>query len=92
MKTIQSTEKIKVTVTRKDLLNDKWIPFQILSKKLGEEEAKNGMLYKHLRNRFYNSRACNKYNTEIIAGIQYIDTENPMKDTASLELIFERKD
>ena len=92
MKTVQSVENITITVTKDELLNDKWLSFQLLSKKLGEIEQNKKMAYKQLRNRLYNSRACNKYNAETIAGIQFIDTENPMRGTASLEIVFERKD
>ena len=90
MKTVQSVENVTITVTKDELLNDKWLSFQLLSKKLGEIEQQKKMAYKHLRNRFYNSRACNKYNMETIAGILYIDTENPMKAEASLVLSFKR--
>lgn len=89
MKTVQSVETVKVKVSKNELLNDKWLSFQLLSKKLGEIEQDKGMAYKHLRNRFYNSRACNKYNMETIAGILYVDINNPMKEKASLELTFE---
>lgn len=90
MKTIQNVEKIEVQVKDTDLLENKWISFQLLSKKLGEIESQKGMMYKHLRNRLYNSRTCGKYNMTQIAGIDYVDTENPMKATASLELSFVR--
>ena len=91
MKTVQSVESVEVTVSKDELLNDKLISFQLLSKKLGEIEQQNKMAYKYLRNRFYNSRADNKYNMETIAGIVYIDTVNPMKvNTASLVLTFKR--
>lgn len=89
MKTVQNIETAVVKVTGEELLNDKWLSFQLLSKKLYEIEQQKKMSYKYLRNRFYNSRACNKYNMETIAGILYIDVENPMKGTASLELKFE---
>ena len=91
MKTVQSTETIHIKVLSSELLEGKWLNFQILSKKLGDIEVERGMDYKSLRNRFYNSRACNKYNMETIAGIVYIDTVNPMKvNTASLVLTFKR--
>lgn len=90
MKTVQSVENVTITVTKDELLNDKWLSFQLLSKKLGEIEQQKKMAYKQLRNRFYNSRACNKYNMETIAGILYMDTENPMKAVASLVLNFKR--
>lgn len=90
MKTVQNTEKITIKVTDNELLENRWISFQLLSKKLGEIESQKGMVYKHLRNRLYNSRSCGKYNMNVIAGVEYIDTVTPMKATASLELSFER--
>lgn len=89
MRTVQNVETVNIKVSKNDLLNDKWLSFQLLSKKLGEIEQNKGMTYKNLRNRFYNSRACGKYNMETIAGIVYIDTKKPMKGTASLQLSFE---
>lgn len=91
MKTIQSIETVEIVVYPEELLNDKWITFHLLSKKLGEIEEQNKMTYKQLRNRFYNSRACNKYNLETIAGMRCIDIDEPMKtNTASLVLKFKR--
>lgn len=90
MKTVQSVENVTITVAKDELLMNKWLSLQLLSKKLGEIEQQKKMAYKQLRNRFYNSRACNKYNIETIAGIVYIDTENPMKAEASLVLSFKR--
>lgn len=90
MKTIQSIEKIELKVLSNELLENKWISFQLVSKKLNEIETQKGMAYKHLRNRLYNSRTCNKYNMTQIAGIDCIDIEKPMKATASLELSFVR--
>lgn len=91
MKTVQSVESVTVTVTKDELLNDKWLSFQLFSKKLREIEKQNSMCYKYLRNRFYNSRACGKYNMETIAGVLYIDTENPMKTlTSSLVVKFKK--
>ncbi len=89
MKTIQSTDTVKLKVSKSELLEGKWLNFQLLSKKLGEIEKNNKMEYKSLRNKFYNSRACNKYNMKEIAGLSCIDIEEPMKGKASLELVFE---
>ena len=89
MRTVQNVETVNIKVSKNDLLNDKWLSCQLLSKKLGEIEQNKGMTYKNLRNRFYNSHACEKYNMETIAGILYIDTKKPMKGTASLQLSFE---
>lgn len=90
MKTIQSTETVTLKVSPEELLDKKWLNFQLLSKKLGEVERKKKMEYKSLRNRFYNSRACGKYDMKDIAGLPCINVDNPMKGEASLILVFER--
>ena len=90
MKTIQSTEKVVIKVNDSELLDNKWLNFQLLSQKLGEEEQKRKMAYKGLRNRFYNSRACGKYDMKNIAGLPCINVDSPMKGKASLELEFVR--
>lgn len=89
MKTITNTDTVTIKVSKEDLLEGKWLHFQLLSKKLGELENQKKLPYKTLRNKFYNSRACNKYNMQNIAGLPCIDVKNPMKDKASLELVFE---
>jgi hypothetical protein len=91
MKTITSTDTVTIKVSKSDLLEGKWLHFQLLSKKLGEIENQKKLPYKTLRNKFYNSRACNKYNMQDIAGLPCIDVKNPMKDKASLELVFEEE-
>lgn len=90
MKTIQSTETVTLKVHPEELLDKKWLNFQLLSKKLGEVERKKKMEYKSLRNRFYNSRACGKYDMKDIAGLPCINVDSPMKGEASLILVFER--
>ena len=90
MKTVQSVEEVEITVAENDLLEGKWISFQLLSKKLGDIEKQKETPYKQLRNKLYNSKACGKYNTKTIAGFPCFDTENPMKGTASLVLKFKR--
>lgn len=90
MRTIQNTETIKIKVLASELLEGKWLNFQLLSKKLGDIETERKMEYKSLRNRFYNSRACGKYDMKDIAGLPCINVEEPMKGNASLILIFEK--
>lgn len=89
MKTVQSIDKVTVKVSKEELINGKWLAFQLLSKKLAKIEEDERMEYKRLRNKMYNSQACSKYNSETVAGMKCIDTENPMKGTASLTLTFE---
>lgn len=90
MKTVQSIETINIKVSPSELLEGKWLNFQLLSKKLGEVEVERKMEYKSLRNRFYNSRACGKYDMKDIAGLPCINVDEPMKGNASLILMFER--
>lgn len=90
MKTVQSVDNITIKVAKEELLEGKWLNFQLLSKKLGDMEKEGNLGYKSLRNKLYNSTACSKYNTKEIAGLKCIDIENPMKATASLSLTFER--
>lgn len=89
MKTVQNIDNITVKVSKEELINEKWLAFQLLSKKLAKIEEDKGMEYKKLRNKMYNSQTCSKYNSEIVAGMKCIDVTNPMKGTASLTLTFE---
>lgn len=88
MRTVNLTEKIEIKVKPEDLLENHWLNFYLLSQKLGDIEKQTKREYKSLRNKFYNSCACKKYNTKDIAGLVCIDVNNPMKDKASLELAF----
>lgn len=90
MKTIQSVDTITIKVTGNELIADKWLNYQLLSKKIGEVEKEKNLGYKSLRNKLYNSTACGKYNTAEMAGLKCIDIDNPMKSSASLVLKFER--
>lgn len=90
MKTVQNIEEVTVKVAKDELIDGKWLHYQLLSKKLGDMEKKGDLGYKSLRNRLYNSYACGKYNMETKAGLKCIDVDNPMKGVASLKLVFER--
>lgn len=90
MKTIQSVDTVTIKVTDSELIADKWLNYQLLSKKIGEVEKEKNLGYKSLRNKLYNSTACGKYNTAEMAGLKCIDIDNPMKSSASLVLKFER--
>lgn len=90
MKTVQNIEEVKVKVAKDELIDGKWLHYQLLSKKLGDMEKAGDLGYKSLRNRLYNSTACGKYNMEMKAGLKCINIDNPMKATASLKLMFER--
>lgn len=90
MKTIQSVDTVTIKVTDNELIAKKWLNYQLLSKKIGEVEKEKNLGYKSLRNKLYNSTACEKYNTAEMAGLKCIDIDNPMKSSASLVLKFER--
>lgn len=90
MKTIQSVDTVTIKVTDNELIAEKWLNYQLLSKKIGEVEKEKNLGYKSLRNKLYNSTACGKYNTAEMAGLKCIDIDNPMKSSASLVLKFER--
>lgn len=90
MKTIQSVDTVTIKVMDNELIADKWLNYQLLSKKIGEVEKEKNLGYKSLRNKLYNSTACGKYNTAEMAGLKCIDIDNPMKSSASLVLKFER--
>ena len=43
MKTVQSVENVTINVAKDELLMDKWLSLQLLSKKLGEIEQQKKM-------------------------------------------------
>lgn len=89
MKTVQNIEKVTLKVTNADLIDGKWIHYQLLSNRIAEIEKQKNLGYKSLRTRLYNSCAGGKYNIETKAGLKCIDIEKPMKsNTASLVLEF----
>lgn len=90
MKTVTNIEEVTIEVIDSELLEGKWLHYQLLSKKLSDIEQNSNMAYKSLRNKLYNSSACGKYNMETKAGLKCIDIENPMKGTASLKLNFKK--
>lgn len=90
MKTVTNVYNITVEVSKSELIEDKWLNFQLLSQKLGKMENDQKMAYKQLRNKFYNSMNGNKYNMTEKVGLKCIDVDNPMKATASLSLVFKR--
>lgn len=90
MKTIKHTDTVKVKISDNELINGKWLSLQLLSKKIADIEKELNLGYKSYRCKMYNSIASNKYNVEIVSGLKCINTQEPMKAKASLEIIFER--
>jgi hypothetical protein len=91
MKTVQSVYTVKLKVKKEELIEGKWLPYQVVSQKLQDYETKNNLAYKSLRAKLYNSRTCNKYNMDEKYGLPCVNIEEPMKGTASLQLIFEKE-
>ena len=50
MKTVQNIDNITVKVSKEELINEKWLTFQLLSKKLAKIEEDKSSDYKRLRN------------------------------------------
>ena len=46
MKTVQNIDNITVKVSKEELINEKWLAFQLLSKKLAKIEEDKSMEYK----------------------------------------------
>lgn len=90
MRTIKDISEVVVSVKDSDLLDGKWLNVQLLSEKLRQKEEAEGLGYKRLRNKMYNSLGAGKYNTMHKIGLDFIDVDNPMKNTASLKLVFQR--
>lgn len=90
MKTVQNIDKITIKVKDSELIEGRWLNYQLLSKKISDIEKAENRGYKSLRNKLYNSLACNKYNMKEVVGLKCIDTQEPMKATASLHITFER--
>lgn len=89
MNVVKESHTVKLKVAKNELLEGKYLNFQLLSQKLGIAEKEANLSYKSFRNKFYNSRACGKYNMKNIAGLPCIDVKEPMKGFASLILEFE---
>jgi hypothetical protein len=92
MRTIANTEHITIAVSNDELINEKWLNLNLLSKKLRDVEREKGLSYKKLCNKLYNSVSCDKYNMTVIAGLKCIDVTNPMRANtkASIEFDFKR--
>lgn len=89
MRIIKETTEVTLKVRKSYLLNKKWVCVQVISALLQDEEEKQKLGYKSLRNKFYNSLSSDKYNMEKFIGLDFINVEEPMKAMASLTLNFE---
>ena len=90
MKTIKNAKAITIKTDEKELINGKWMCLKLLSEKVKDLEKSQSLEYKALRVNLYNSVACDKYNISTVSGVRCIDTANPMKAPASLEITFKR--
>ena len=92
MRTIKDISEVTVPVKKDILLDGKYLNVQVLSEMLKLKEEKENLGYKRLRNKMYNSLGAEKYNTITRFGMTFIDTDSPMKSTASLKLVFKKED
>ena len=90
MRTIQNVNTVEIKIVPSELMEGKWLNLQLLSKKISDIEKEQNLGYKSLRTKLYNGWTCNKYNTQILAGLKCIDVDNPMKANASLVIKFIR--
>lgn len=88
MKVVKQTVKIELEVHKDEIIKDKYIHYECVSSKLKALEEQKNTQYKALRNKFYNSSSCGKYNLATVCGLKCLDLEHPMKAKASLELSF----
>ena len=88
MRTIKDISEVTVKVSKSVLLEDKYLSVQVLSEMLKTKEEQENLGYKRLRNKMYNSLGAEKYNTISRYGMTFIDIDSPMKNTASLKLVF----
>lgn len=92
MKVVKNTIDITLKVKKSELLDGKYLYYNSVSAKLKEIEESDTLQYKALRNKFYNSSCCGKYNLAEVHGLKCIDVKKPMKAKASLELSFTLED
>lgn len=88
MRVVKDTVKVKLHVKKSELFEGKYLYIQKVSALLKEKESLENAQYKTLRNKFYNSVFCKKYNVKEICGLKCIDVTDTMKGKASLELEF----
>lgn len=92
MRPVANTKNVTVEVTNDDVIEEKWLPFLTLTKKLSVLEKADKQPHKEYCKRFYNSNRCEKYNIRTVAGLKFIDVDEPMKEeVASLHISFVRR-
>jgi hypothetical protein len=92
MKVVKNTINVTLKVKKDELFEGKYLYYNSVSAKLKELEDSDNLQYKALRNKFYNSSLCGKYNLKEVHGLKCIDVKKPMLAKASLELNFEMED
>lgn len=92
MRTVKNVEKVALSVSRQNLVNEKYVFVDTVSELLKEQEISKGLKYKSLREKFYNCIRLGKYSITVIYGKQCIDVTNPMMARASLALSFKVKE
>ena len=94
MRTIKEFEEVKLILSKSELLSDKYISYQGLTKKLRQYVQENNLHHKGILTKFRNSYQGGKYNTQTVGGIVLFDCTNIIKDALkpiALNLIIEVK-
>lgn len=92
MRTVKEEIKVKFTVTGEDLIDNRYIPYVLLSDMLKQKEINEKIPNEKLRMNLYNMHKGNKFNEKVIARMVCIDVKEPMKEgKSSLVLEFEVK-
>lgn len=95
MRTIKEFEEVKLVLSKSELLNGKYIPYQGLTKKLRQYVQEKNLHDRSILIKFRNSYQGNKYNTQTLGGIVFFDCTNIIKDALkpiALNLIIEVKE
>lgn len=91
MNVIKDSVEITLEVREDELLEGKYLHWQLLSQKVKATENGDRLVYFNLRNRLHNSFRAGKFNMTRIAGLNCIDVDSPMSsDVSSLVLSFRR--
>ena len=89
MRTVTDVSDVTIRITNKDVLYEEWIPFELLSLKLSEQEKIDNVPNNDYRTRLYNSTRLDKFVMKTFAGVKCVNIVEPMKAKASINLKFQ---
>lgn len=91
MNVIKDTIRVEITLKKEDFMFEGYVPATVVSAKLKKMEEEKGLKHKAYRYRLYNSLHSEKLNTKTMGGMVLINTKEPMKSKASIELVFKEE-